>query len=91
MLVSPVGSIMSAMMANRLGSVMVTYHIKLFASIGNAVCLILLGWLSRYGIGAIIPTIFLYSLVMGCFFVSNNSFMMSIATADLRGMIGGCV
>ena len=91
MLVSPVGSIISAVMANRLGVIMVTYRIKLFASFGNAVCLVLLGWISRFGIAAIIPTIFLYSLVMGCFFVSNNSFMMSIATPDLRGMIGGCV
>lgn len=51
------------------------------------------------GIGGVVFTEWYYiilltytaSFVISIFFVNNNSFIMQLATPDIRGMLGGCL
>lgn len=65
--------------------------IKSVAS-GIAVAFVItLGFIVPYHVAGIVIIGFFFSMALGMFYVSNNQYMMQSATADIRGMLSGCI
>ena len=52
---------------------------------------IILGFVMSGNLAVILIFAFFFAFSLTMFFVFNNSFVMSVGTPDIRGMLGGCL
>lgn len=90
-IVNPLAQICAPMVAVYLAKRVTSSIIKVVTSVLLAVAVILLGYVIPYDIPTIIIQNLMFSFFLGIFFTTNNQFMMQAATADVRGMLGGCI
>lgn len=85
----------ASQVAKRIGNFIPSFWIKIVTSGILFGLTILFGYIVRFdgpgGITGIIITAFVFAFVLMTYFVSNNMFVMFIATPDVRGIIGGCL
>lgn len=90
-LVSPVAQMIAAIVGRLLAQKVTSFYIKVVTSVFIAAIVIIFGFIVQYQIWGIMVTAFCFAFVLMLYFVSNNMFMMQTASADVRGMIGGCM
>ena len=84
-------SIVGAAIASICSKHFTSVAIKLVASIIAIAFVVVLGYIIDDDMIWIEVQNFFFATGIITYFTSNNSFTMSAATADIRGMIGGCV
>lgn len=90
-LVNPVAQMLAAALASYLSKKVLSIITKCVVSILTVVVILTLGVVIDGSIVGILFCMFFFSFFIGTYFTSNNQFMMQTATADIRGMIGGCI
>lgn len=90
-LVNPVAQMLAAALASYLSKKVLSIITKCVVSILTVAVILTLGMVIDGSIVGILFCMFFFSFFIGTYFTSNNQFMMQTATADIRGMIGGCI
>ena len=65
--------------------------VKIISSVGIAAFVVMMGYVIDSQIWLIIIQMIFFNFFIGIFFISNNQYMMQVASIDARGMIGGCI